>query len=84
MDCFLAPTLFRASASACPLIFLRSAVVKSDVVENRALVDEFFSKIAGEDVTKITDVELFDKIANLDGVEAAAFEDITELCLGRE
>ena len=60
-----------------------SAVVKSDVVENRALVDEFFSKIAGEDVTKITDVELFDKIANLDGVEAAAFEDITELCLGR-
>ena len=61
-----------------------SAVVKSDIIENRDKVEEFFSKISGEDVTAINDTCLFEKIANLSDIEAEAFNDITALCLGKE
>lgn len=58
-----------------------SAVPKSAIVGNRQAVDEFFAKLAGEDVSKLAEPALFDRVAGMDLIEADAFANITGLAL---
>lgn len=56
-----------------------SAVFKSSITRNREAVNEFFSKLAGEDVSTLNDIDLFTRIENCDEIESDAFTNITGL-----
>ena len=58
-----------------------SAVFKSSVIRNREAVNEFFSKIAGEDVSTLNEIDLFRRIERCDDIESDAFVNITGLAL---
>lgn len=54
---------------------------RSLVLSNRSAVETFFSKIAGEDLSKASNEDLCWRVANMDELETDAFDDITKLCM---
>lgn len=56
-----------------------SAFIKNDLVTNKDKVISFFKNYAGEDLSKVSDADIFTKIASLDEIGANAFKEITGL-----
>ena len=56
-----------------------SAFIKNDLVTNKDKVISFFKNYSGEDLSKVSDADIFTKIASLDEIGANAFKEITGL-----
>ena len=51
------------------------------VLANRDAVENFFIKLAGEDLSKASNDDLFKRIGLMDALETSAFANITNLCM---
>lgn len=51
------------------------------VLANRDAVENFFIKLAGEDLSKASNDDLFKRIGIMDALETSAFANITNLCM---
>lgn len=58
-----------------------SAVIKSRLLRKRSVVEDYFSKYAGEDIKTLSNDDVVAKVADLDEGSADAFATITELCI---
>lgn len=58
-----------------------SAVAKKSVVDNRDEVNEFFNRVAGENVCAMDEESLFNRIDCMDDIEANAFVNVTGLTI---
>jgi len=51
---------------------------KSLILENRAKIDDFFSKVSGEDTSSFTLDQVAERVSKMDKIELDAFRDIVE------